>query len=128
MAKVQVSPVPRVLTFVTIKRNIPRFRDTYGHWWIEVDGLESYGWWADHCPLRIRAILFGSRGMLNGVGGTCPGERPPPTLGTVRTPTSASIPRWSCPRAITRSAPRSETSRSRTVVSGDGHGGGRRSP
>jgi hypothetical protein len=73
MAKVQVPPVPRVLTFVTIKRNIPRFRDTYGHWWIEVDGLESYGWWADHCPLRIRAILFGSRGMLNGVGGTCPG-------------------------------------------------------
>jgi len=68
--------VPRVLDFVVVKRNVPQFRDSYGHWWIEVDGDESYGWWAHRCPLRVRDVIFGGWGRLNGVGGTCAGGTP----------------------------------------------------
>ena len=53
---------------MTIKRNNPGFRDTYGHWWIEMDGQESFAWWAVRCPLRIRDVLFGTPGVLNGLG------------------------------------------------------------
>lgn len=59
-----------------IKRSNARFWRTYGHWWLELDGKESYGWWADHCPLRLRDLLFGATGTLNGVGGTCRGGTP----------------------------------------------------
>ena len=62
-------PIPRRLPFVTVKRNIPRFRDSYGHWWIEVDGTESYGWWSMRCPLSILQVIVGTIGTLNGVGG-----------------------------------------------------------
>lgn len=61
---------PRILPFVTIKRDIARFRDTYGHWWIELDASESYGWWATRCPLRLRDVLLGTCGCVNGVGST----------------------------------------------------------
>ncbi|MGI8692947.1 MAG: hypothetical protein ACR2JK_08615 [Geodermatophilaceae bacterium] len=59
--------VPRVLAFVVVKRNNPRMREAYGHWWVELDGEESYGWW----PLRrltLPRLLFGTPGSLNGVG------------------------------------------------------------
>lgn len=58
----------RTLAWITVKRNNTGFRDTYGHWWLEVDGRESYAWWAVRCPLRLRDVLFGTRGVLNGVG------------------------------------------------------------
>jgi hypothetical protein len=63
---------PRVLPFVTVKRTNPRL-GTFGHWWVEIDGVESYGWWPGRCPLRMRHFLFGGRGALNGTGGACSG-------------------------------------------------------
>jgi hypothetical protein len=72
LASLQRPQVPRALDFVTIKRTNPRF-GTFGHWWIEVDGVESYGWWPGRCPLRMRHFLFGGSGALNGTGGACAG-------------------------------------------------------
>ena len=68
--------MPRVLSFIVMNRDAPKIRDHYGHWWIEIDGVESYGWWADHCPFRVRDMIIGTRGVLNGVGGTCRGGTP----------------------------------------------------
>ncbi|MGH9027629.1 MAG: hypothetical protein ACRDWD_16160 [Acidimicrobiia bacterium] len=65
--------VPRVLSYVSVKRINPRVGDTFGHWWIEVDGTESYGWWPDRCPIRLRDFLFGTHGTVNGLRGTCAG-------------------------------------------------------
>ena len=57
----------RVVEFVTIKRNEPLAGRSYGHWWVEIDGKESYGWWPAH-PLRLRDVLWGTAGTLNGQG------------------------------------------------------------
>ena len=57
---------------MTVKRTNPRL-GTFGHWWVEVDGVESYGWWPGRCPLRFRHFVFGGRGALNGTGGACSG-------------------------------------------------------
>lgn len=65
--------VPRTLEFVVVKRTNPRFLRTYGHWVVEIDGTESYGWWASRCPIRFYDLFIGTRGTLNGVGGTCTG-------------------------------------------------------
>jgi hypothetical protein len=64
------APVPRVLTFAVVKRIDPRLPNTWGHWWIELDGEESYGWWPTPCPMGWRGAFFGSRGCLNGIGTT----------------------------------------------------------
>jgi hypothetical protein len=65
---------PRVVPWLTVKRNDLRLGRTYGHWWIELDSGESYGWWPKHTPLRLRDFLAGTVGDLNGVtagaGGT----------------------------------------------------------
>jgi hypothetical protein len=37
----------------------------YGHWWIEIDGNESYGWWPKD-QVGIKDTLFGAVGELNG--------------------------------------------------------------
>ncbi len=66
-------PAPRVLPYVTIKRTNPRVGDTFGHWWVEIDGTESYGWWPHRCPIRIRDFFLGGHGTLNGMGGSCSG-------------------------------------------------------
>lgn len=58
-------PAPRTLSFVTVKRINPRFRDTLGHWWVELDGVESYGWWPMR-RARLLTFLFGTKGTLNG--------------------------------------------------------------
>ena len=63
---------PRSLPFLTVKRTNPRF-GTFGHWWIELDGVESYGWWPQRCPLRLRDFVLGGRGALNGITGSCAG-------------------------------------------------------
>ena len=60
--------VPRVLPFVVIKRIDARLPNTWGHWWVEVDGRESYGWWPQPCPLALHRVIIGSRGTLNGLG------------------------------------------------------------
>jgi hypothetical protein len=65
---------PRTLDFVTVKRINPRF-GRFGHWWVELDGVESYGWWPERCPLRVRDFLLrrNGGGALNGTGGACSG-------------------------------------------------------
>lgn len=62
--------VPRVLRFAVVKRIDPRLPNTWGHWWIELDGQESYGWWPTPCPMGWRGALLGSRGCLNGMDTT----------------------------------------------------------
>jgi hypothetical protein len=59
---------PRTLLFVTVKRDNTSWRQLYGHWWLEVDAQESYGWWPRTVPLRTRDLLRGTRGVLNGIG------------------------------------------------------------
>jgi hypothetical protein len=39
--------------------------DKYGHWWIEIDGKESYGWWPKE-PVDLKGTVFGVEGELNG--------------------------------------------------------------
>ena len=39
--------------------------DGYGHWWFELDGSESYGWWPAE-GLNLAKTLRGVRGDLNG--------------------------------------------------------------
>ena len=63
-----VPPVPRVLPFVTVKRNVALAGRSYGHWWVELDGAESYGWWPARAPLTTRDLLVGGPGVLNGMG------------------------------------------------------------
>lgn len=63
-------PVPRVLDWAVVKRIDPRLPNTWGHWWIEMDGRESYGWWPTPCPMGWRGALLGSGGVLNGIGTT----------------------------------------------------------
>jgi hypothetical protein len=65
---------PRVLSFVTVKRNTPLAGRSFGHWWIELDDQESYGWWPARLPVRFRDALRGVPGVLNGVGVTDDGS------------------------------------------------------
>jgi hypothetical protein len=58
-----------VLTFAVVKRIDPRLLNTWGHWWIELDGEESYGWWPSPCPMGWRGAMLGSGGCLNGIDG-----------------------------------------------------------
>jgi hypothetical protein len=65
---------PREVPWLVVKRNDMRLGRTYGHWWLELDGEESYGWWPHRTPVRLRDFLVGpGQGDLNGVssgGGT----------------------------------------------------------
>jgi len=60
--------VPRVLRWIVVKRIDPRLPNTWGHWWVELDGEESYGWWPTPCPMGWKGAMLGSRGCLNGIG------------------------------------------------------------
>ncbi len=62
-----------MLPFVVVKRIDPRLPSTWGHWWVEIDGEESYGWWPKPCPLGFWRVITGSRGTLNGLGTKTPG-------------------------------------------------------
>jgi len=59
----------RLVTRVVVKRNNPRLIDVYGHWWVEIDGVESYGWWPGIRPISVPRALRGVPGVLNGIGG-----------------------------------------------------------
>lgn len=63
-----VAVVPRVLEWALVKRIDPRLPNTWGHWWIELDDEESYGWWPEPCPMGWKGAMLGSRGCLNGIG------------------------------------------------------------
>jgi RHS repeat-associated protein len=56
-----------------LRKDIDPFgEDKYGHWWVEIDGNESYGWWPKE-PLDLKDTLLGVEGELNGqthFGGT----------------------------------------------------------
>ena len=39
--------------------------DKYGHWWVEVNGNKSYGWWPDRY-VNIKDTLISVPGILNG--------------------------------------------------------------
>jgi hypothetical protein len=80
-------PAPRTVRFITVKRINPRVGDTFGHWWIEMDGVESYGWWPARRPVGLRVFLFGTRGTLNGgrvFGDGRPSARDPHHLDTAQ--------------------------------------------
>lgn len=69
---------PRLLAFVTVKRNWPLLGRSYGHWWIELDGVESYGWWPAE-PVGLRGLFSGTPGVLNDhhrSGGPSPSRDP----------------------------------------------------
>ena len=59
--------IPRTVTRICVKRNEPMAWRSYGHWWIEVDAIESYGWWPALLPLRTRDAFRGCNGVLNAV-------------------------------------------------------------
>lgn len=68
-------PVEGVVVF---RKDIDLFgEDKFGHWWIEIFGTESYGWWpADH--VGFFDTIFGTDGILNGgeiYGGTSTTDR-----------------------------------------------------
>ena len=65
---------PRVVGFVVVKRNVPLAGRSYGHWWVELDGTESYGWWPGRSPLTMRQVLRGGPGALNGPGAAPGGD------------------------------------------------------
>lgn len=59
-------PPPRPLPWLVAKRNDSRLGDTYGHWWLELDGAESYGWWPARRPVGPLGLVVGGRGAING--------------------------------------------------------------
>lgn len=53
-------------------KTLPREEQVeYGHWWIEVDGVESYGWWPTE-PVGLWDTLTGVPGSLNRMRGFGP--------------------------------------------------------
>ncbi len=64
---------PRVVDFVVAKRNLPLTWRSYGHWWIELDGEESFGWWPMRGSVGLPHLLRGTAGVLNGQDTTTDG-------------------------------------------------------
>lgn len=62
------APSSRPLPFITMKRKHIDLTgaDKYGHWWTEMDGAESYGWWPKR-PVGFKETLLGTVGELNGI-------------------------------------------------------------
>jgi hypothetical protein len=51
--------------FIKIKRiQMLRHADQYGHWWVEVDGKESFGWWPQDSVSKSETVT-GVPGELN---------------------------------------------------------------
>lgn len=73
-AKVAPPPptTPRALEFLRAKRNLPLTWRSYGHWWLEVDEDESYGWWPTG-SVGLVSTIRGTTGVLNGLGSTSGG-------------------------------------------------------
>lgn len=61
-----LEPVPRSLAFITVKRNLLQIGRSYGHWWVELDNDESYGWWPARSSLGLGGVIAGTSGVLNG--------------------------------------------------------------
>ncbi len=58
----------REIRSITIKRNHINLKagDRYGHWWLEIRGNESYGWYPKY-RVGMLATFRGVEGELNGV-------------------------------------------------------------
>ncbi len=71
-------PKRRQITTIVIKRKdiiwmAGEGEDKYGHWWLEINGTESYGWWPKEPVSGAYDTLAGVDGELNGqsnFGGT----------------------------------------------------------
>lgn len=61
------APALRVVRFLTAKRNIALAGRSYGHWWVEFDDEESYGWWPSH-SVRLDQLFRGVPGVLHAIG------------------------------------------------------------
>lgn len=59
--------IRREISCITMKRKNIALKgdDKYGHWWVEIDGTESYGWWPQY-PVTPIDTLQGVKGELNG--------------------------------------------------------------
>jgi hypothetical protein len=58
----------RAIKAITVKRchiNL-QARDAYGHWWFEIEGIESYGWYPKYKPTLLETFI-GVEGELNGI-------------------------------------------------------------
>ncbi|WP_445357761.1 toxin TcdB middle/N-terminal domain-containing protein [Microbulbifer sp. ANSA002] len=75
-----IAPFPQKSAKLSLVEGVKVYRkdidiggeDKYGHWWIEIDGQESYGWWPKN-PVNLKGTLLGIDGELNGqtsFGGT----------------------------------------------------------
>lgn len=74
-AVADVAPPPatrRALEFLRAKRNLPLTWRSYGHWWLELDEDESYGWWPTG-SVGLASTIRGTAGVLNGLGSTAGG-------------------------------------------------------
>lgn len=69
---------PRLVTFIRVKRNLVVPGRSYGHWWLEVDGGESYGWWPDRMPVGVLKAVRGPhpRRRLPSAGAATPVAQP----------------------------------------------------
>lgn len=63
----------RVVASVVVKRIDARLWSRYGHWWVEIDGTTSYGWWPRPTPITLRRVLLGGPGELNAQSSTSVG-------------------------------------------------------
>ena len=62
---VTVLDLTRQLQTVIVKRIHPKYLERrYGHWWIEIDGTRSYGWWP-RTRVSLWQTFFGVEGSLN---------------------------------------------------------------
>ncbi len=61
------TPTTRAVNGVVMKRKHidPFGEDKYGHWWFEIDGTESYGWWPKN-RIGPKETFGGVDGELNG--------------------------------------------------------------
>lgn len=60
------------VNFIKIKRiQMLRHADEYGHWWVEVDGKESFGWWPKEGVSKTETVS-GVPGELNRGGSRDP--------------------------------------------------------
>lgn len=59
-------PLADMSNIIIKRKNISlKGEDKYGHWWAEINGSKSYGWWPKY-HVGFKETLFGTEGELNG--------------------------------------------------------------
>jgi len=60
--------MPQIRSIVIKRKHIdPGAEDKYGHWWFELNGTESYGWWPKYPVSGTMETFLGVEGELNGI-------------------------------------------------------------